>query len=71
MHGCLQDEWNSALDMEKQSWTARIEHSLRCVKQDIEGSQNAADPQSAEGWMLIERALRQGAAALHSMSRRV
>ena len=69
MHGCLQNEWDSALDMEKQNWTARIEHSLHCVTQDIEVAQHAADGQSAEGWILIERALRQGANALHSMSR--
>jgi hypothetical protein len=71
MHGCLQDEWNSALELEKQSWTERIERSLQCVTQDIEGSQNADDPHSAEGWVLIERALRHGAQALHSMSRSV
>jgi hypothetical protein len=68
MHGCLQDEWNSALELEKQSWTERIERSLQCVTQDIE---DAADPHSAEGWVLIERALRHGAQALHSMSRSV
>jgi hypothetical protein len=69
MHGYLQNEWDSALDMEKQSWTERIEHSLQCVSQDIEGSRNAADPASAEGWLLIERALRHGADALQTMSR--
>jgi hypothetical protein len=69
MHGYLQNEWDSALDMEKQSWTARIEHSLQCVTQDIEVARNAAEPQSAEGWRLIERALRHGADALQSMSR--
>jgi hypothetical protein len=71
MHGFLQNEWDSALDMEKQSWTARIEHSLERVTQDIEGSRDAADPASTEGWLLIERALRHGADALQSMSRSV
>jgi hypothetical protein len=69
MHGCFQDQWNCALDMEKQSWTKRAEHSLRRVTQDIRGSQNAADPQSAEGCISIERTLHQGCGALHSMSR--
>lgn len=57
-----------ALLMEREGWTRRIEQNLASVAHDIQCIDDATRPESREGWLVIERALRRGADALRALS---
>ena len=55
--------------VEREGWTRRIEQNLANVAHDIQRIDDTARPESREGWLVIERALRRGADALRALSR--
>jgi hypothetical protein len=55
--------------MEQACWSKRIEQSLESVAQDRQDADHAQRPETHEGWLLIERALRRGADALQALAR--
>ena len=64
------DRYDTALglSMEREGWTRRIEQSLASVALDIQRIDDTTRPESREGWLVIERALRCGADALRALS---
>ena len=64
------DRYDTELDllMQREGWTRRIEQNLASVAHDIECIDDTTRPESREGWMVIERALRRGADALRALS---
>lgn len=55
--------------MEQEGWTRRIEQSLESLTRDLQRTDDKAGPESREGWLVIERALRRGADALQALSK--
>jgi hypothetical protein len=53
--------------MEQAGWTQSIERSLEGVSRDRQQAGHAARPESREGWLVVERALRYGAAVLKAL----